>query len=190
MSVLNRWCAVVLAAVPLLSSCGRQEPVTASTSIFLAAAAGQVEILKQLSTSQEVDAVDASGYTPLMLAAIGGHADAMRYLVSRGANVNAKHRPSGADLLMLVTASPKGSSEEALSYLLQQGLSPNYSTPSGETALQFATEMKNEVAVARLLDAGAVPTARALQVVDAASYPDAVIRERVRVAASRTLGSR
>lgn len=191
MAVLNRSiCVMVLAAFLQLSGCGRQAPAPANlpvgTDIFLAAAGGQVEVLKQLVTPQEIDREDASGYTPLMLAAVGGHVDAMRYLVSRGANVNARHRPSGADLVMLLVASPKGFSEEALSFLLQKGVSPNDSTPSGDTALQYAAEMKNEVAVIRLLDAGAVPTPKTLQVIDAENYPNKGIRGRVRAAAVRT----
>lgn len=186
----TRSICVVLASALSLASCGNQETpsaqASAATSIFIAAETGDLFTLRGSLTSQNIDSTDAAGYTPMMLATQGGQVAAMRYLVSMGANVNAKHTASGADLMMMLVATPKGFSTEALEFLLQQGLSPNYRTPSGETALQFAAEMKNETAVFRLLQAGAIPTKKTLMVVVAADYPNPTIATRIQVAASKT----
>ena len=60
---------------------------TAETAAASAAANGDVDALRALPTEQ-LDAVDATGNTPLIWAAQTGHANCVEHLLSRGAAVN------------------------------------------------------------------------------------------------------
>ena len=59
--------------------------------IHSAASAGDLaEIKKQLEAGEDVDARDQYGYTPLVVAAGGGHTSSIKLLLGWGADVNAK----------------------------------------------------------------------------------------------------
>lgn len=73
---------------------------------------------------------------------------------------------------MLGVSMPKGFSAEVLRVLLAQGVPPNYQSPSGDSALQYAVEMKNDVAVLLLLKAGASPSKKVLEQAASKSYPN------------------
>ena len=48
--------------------------------------------MKKLPVETVVNAAAGDGTTPLMLASLGGHLEAAAFLVSRGAQVNAKNK--------------------------------------------------------------------------------------------------
>ncbi|MFC1563373.1 ankyrin repeat domain-containing protein [candidate division KSB1 bacterium] len=68
-------------------------PVTAQ-DIHEAAKNGELQVVKDLIENDPkiIDSPDKSGYTPLIRAAIEGHLEIVRYLVEKGANIEAKER--------------------------------------------------------------------------------------------------
>ena len=68
-----------------------------------------------------MNAKDKGGYTPLWLAARGGHIDVVKFLVDKGADVNAciyKDNALGANVLAIAKAKGK---PEVVEFLKQHG---------------------------------------------------------------------
>ena len=74
---------------------------------------------------------------PIMSAARGGHLETTKYLVSRGANVNA-HNDSGSAFMWAVDAG----NEDLVQFLLASGTDVLWSNSLGGTALDFAREKR------------------------------------------------
>jgi ankyrin repeat protein len=81
-----------------------------------------------------VQTVPMGGYTPLLFAARVGDVVTARYLVDKGANINAVSATDGSPLIM---AASQGNEDLAL-YLLDQGSDPNAVDDNGMTALHYA----------------------------------------------------
>jgi uncharacterized protein len=94
------------------------------------------------------------GYTPLLLAARGGHYDMLRTLIRAGATL-APTTATGVTPLMLAAAS---GSAEAVRVLLDQGADLSAREAAmGQTALMFAAANDRLDAMQALLEAGADP---------------------------------
>lgn len=91
------------------------------------------------------------GQTALMSAANGNHLDTVKFLISRGANINAT-RHNGLTALMI--ASQVGN-EKLVEYLIQNGADINLITNDGADAFIWAAQNGNVSCAALLLDAGA-----------------------------------
>lgn len=91
------------------------------------------------------------GQTALMSAANNNHFDTVKFLVSRGANINAT-RNDGITTLMIAS---RVGNEKLVEYLIQNGADINIITNEGADAFIFATQSGNVSCAALLLDAGA-----------------------------------
>lgn len=171
--------ALVASALVALVACNEKpERHALSTDLFDAARLGQVENIDRLvSQGKLIDELNSEGDSPLMVAVGSGHLLVAKALVSKGANVHIKHA-SGANLLMIAVGLPKGPIVPIIDYLLQLGLDPNELDQGGRGALEVAVDQKNEEAVRRLLVAGARPTQRVAEMVNAPGYPSQeIVRE-------------
>ena len=81
-----------------------------------------------------VTTLPMGGYTPLLFAARNGDMETSKYLVDRGANVNAVSQTDGNPLLM---AASQGYEDLAL-YFLTKGADPNVTDENGMTSLHYA----------------------------------------------------
>lgn len=102
----------------------------------------------------EIDAANAAGETPLMMAALRGRAEWARRLLARGAAV---HRPGWAPV-HYAASGPEG--EPVLRLLLDAGAPVNARSPNGTTPLMMAARYGSEASVDLLLARGADATAR------------------------------
>jgi ankyrin repeat protein len=103
---------------------------------------------------------DITGNAPLGHAAVTGRldaADVCRLLIDRGANLNIRDRAGNTPLIIAACLNHQCSAAE----LLRAGADPHASNDSGITALHYAADASEAVAlVEMLLEAGADPRAR------------------------------
>ena len=159
------------------SACKEPSPENSINSIFDAAEYGDVSKLrKYISHSTDINSLNANDNSALMLAVANHHIDAAKLLVESGANPNIKNR-YGADLIMLSLSNVKDSSIDMLNYTINLGLSVNYVSPEGDSALDIAIDSKHLQAVKRLIDLGAKPSKKALKLIQDPMYPQKEIIE-------------
>ncbi|AOP33822.1 hypothetical protein A0128_08190 [Leptospira tipperaryensis] len=99
-----------------------------------------------LQTFGDLERKNQKGYTLLMLAAYNGQEETVRFLISKGADVNSTD-DSGSSILM--GAAFKGF-DNVVEILLKAGADKNYKNSKGQNALQFA-EMFGRKRVGELL---------------------------------------
>lgn len=110
----------------------------------------------------DVNALNAAGESPLMLAAIAGDLDACQKLLARGARVNG----SGWTPLHYAASGPN---TRLVELLLSQGADLEAEAPNGSTPLMLAAQTGPESTIDLLLRRGADPkrrNQRELQAVD------------------------
>eukprot|EP00051_Salpingoeca_urceolata_P002668 m.51964 g.51964 ORF g.51964 m.51964 type:complete len:663 (+) comp12259_c0_seq1:485-2473(+) len=95
---------------------------------------------------------DATGSTPLLVAALGGHVDAVECLLAHGANVAAKDSQGHTPLHMAVWQ--ERNSTELLELLLRNHADPSEQNTKGESPIHFAARSGQVFVVMLLLDAG------------------------------------
>lgn len=110
-----------------------------------------------------VDAVNANGETPLMMAALRGQADWAERLLGRGAQLN---RAGWTPLHYAAT----GPGTPVLALLLDRGAALEAPSPNGTTALMMAARYGPEDSVDLLLARGASLVARNTQGLSAADF--------------------
>jgi hypothetical protein len=124
----------------------------------LAARHGHVEIMAALvEAGANPKAMDKRGRTPLMSAVQSRNAEAVRYLIDNGAEVNARDQLQGTALLR--AAGAFGGLETVL-VLLSAGAEVNVQDKNGMTPLMWAARWGDVERVEALLKAGAKVTAR------------------------------
>lgn len=125
-----------------------------TADIFEVARKGGVEDAKQLLKSNPglVNAANADGYTPLILAAYRGNNAVGKYLVESGASIDALSGMGTA----LMAAVVKGN-DEMVKYLLEKKANPNLTDGNGSTALLYAVMFKKRDLASVLIKAGANP---------------------------------
>jgi ankyrin repeat protein len=90
-----------------------------------------------LSKGANVNGAGTHAMKPIMSAAKDAHLETVKYLVSRGADVNA-HNDSGSALMWAVDSG----NEEIVQFLLLSGTNVRWTNALGETALDFARTKK------------------------------------------------
>lgn len=126
---------------------------TPASSIHRAASTGDTgQIRAELATNpQQIKRKDAEGFTPLHLAAHGGHLEALRLLLESNPEVDAQGS-RGETALYLAAAE---GDEAIVMALLAAGADPNLATVELKTALHRAAQEGHLAAVKALLKGGA-----------------------------------
>ena len=152
-------------------------------ALFIAARAGNaatVDVL--LDAKANVDARNRFGDTPLMAAALRGHADVARKLRARGAAVNG---PGWTPLIYAAT----GGHEDLIRWLLAEGAAIDATAPNGMTALMMAAREGRYGAAILLIERGADVNRRTDRDVTALAIAqatgDTALAERLRRAGAR-----
>lgn len=125
--------------------------------IHRSAADGRADSVSQAidEDPQLIRKTDASGYTALHHAAVGGHPDVIQVLIDKGAKLDA--RGSRGETALLLAAS-KGN-HEVVKLLAENGADVDKPASDGKTPLHKAAMAGHSETVAVLLDAGADATA-------------------------------
>ena len=144
------------------------------TALFTAVREGSQKALESLLSSPQtnVNAVNADGETPLMLAAIRGALPAVQALVKRGAAVNRK----GWTPLHYACSGPDNG---VAAFLIKEGAELNARSDNGTTPLMMAARYGNGDLVPLLLKAGAEPRAANEQELTAADFAQRSGRDRM-----------
>ena len=121
-------------------------------SLLSEAGWGRTEKVKQLIDSgADVDARDANGDTPMIVAAFLGLNETVKLLIEKGADVNAKNNLGSTALIEAATANKI----ETVELLLTSGADTKITNIAGLTALDAALR-ENHPETAHLLGAGIV----------------------------------
>jgi len=124
-----------------------QQTMVVPASLWVAAKANDVsELARLLAEGADIDARDARGYSPLMLAAYAGQREAFDYLLERGADPNST---DGAGNTVLMGVAFKGHLE-MLERLLAAGADRHARNHAGLDAQAFAANFGRSAVVARL----------------------------------------
>jgi ankyrin repeat protein len=144
------------------------------TALFTAVREDSLKALDSLLAEPRlnVDALNADGETPLMLAAIRGSLPAVKALVKRGAAVNRK----GWTPLHYACSGPDNG---VAAFLIANGAELNARSDNGTTPLMMAARYGNGDLVPLLLKAGAEPRAANEQELTAADFAQRSGRERM-----------
>lgn len=152
-------------------------------TIFEAAAVGDCERVRAIIDREDalLSGYSSDGWTALHLAAFFGHVDCVRFLLQRGADVEAVSRNAMHN--RPIHAASAGGHAETLSALLAGDADPNAHQAGGYTALHAAAKAGDAAMVGLLMAAGADP----LIANDAGQIPadlaaDPALAERLRVA--------
>jgi len=105
------------------------------------------------------DPVDASGSSPLLVAASHDDAAQVKRLLKAGANPNVRNKLNTTPLLEAAFHS----NTDMITALLGAGADPNAAGPDGQTALMLVSRGNNVAAAKTLLELGANPRARESQ---------------------------
>jgi len=151
--------AALVAALAFAGIAHAQVPPTADEikayrGLFAAAAKGDVATIRKLAATKgaKVDARDAKGRTPLLVAAFAGQRDAMRALVAAGAEPNALD----GDRYDMITIAAVADDLPTLETALALGnKATNITSRYDGTALIAAAHLGHVEVVRRLIIAGA-----------------------------------
>jgi hypothetical protein len=124
-------------------------------ALYLALREGSFKVAQALLQQPQLDveAANAAGETPLMMAALRGLSDWESKLLARGAKL---HRPGWSPVLYAAS----GPDPKALELLLDKGAPVNARSPNGTTPLMMAARYGSESSVQLLLARGADPALR------------------------------
>jgi len=130
----------------------RARQVNGNTDLMVAAAAGNVEAVRDLLAKRAmVNPRNLSGATALMAASAGGFEDIARVLIEKGARVDEKSS-KGYTALMLAA---KGGQEAIVDLLLANGADVNLADGGKHTAIMYAIDGGQIRIAKRLLESGA-----------------------------------
>ena len=118
-----------------------------------AAEAGQLKVVKKFvkKAKSHINDLNGEGYTPLMLAAREGRAEVVKYLIKKGADVDAVAGNMWGYTALMKAAWKNRS--EAARLLIKAGADLELRNSEGETALQVALGSGSSEAVALLKEA-------------------------------------
>uniref|UniRef100_A0A6U6AK40 WW domain-containing protein n=1 Tax=Guillardia theta TaxID=55529 RepID=A0A6U6AK40_GUITH len=109
-------------------------PVPLTASLHAAASKGQVEMLRDILSHADAEERDRFGSTALHYAAGGGHLDAVKLLLGRGAKINSQNHDGDSPLHLAA----KGSSFNVLVELLEYGADMSLKNKRGNDAATIA----------------------------------------------------
>jgi ankyrin repeat protein len=119
-------------------------------ALFRAAMQGRFMTLTLLAAHTDLDICLADGWTPLMAACWNGHTKAAGYLISQGANIDAR-TIRGQTALMLAAWNNRS---DVVALLTKSGAQIDVQDEEGKTALMWACERGALHVVEILLDEG------------------------------------
>lgn len=129
------------------------EDAAADAQLLRAAEAGDLAgVRAALAEGADVEAVDDTRATPLVLAAYGNHVDVAQALVDAGADVNHKDRTQQS--AYLISTSEVGDDPRLLDLMLRSGARVQAKDSFNGTGLIRAAERGFPTIIGRLLDAG------------------------------------
>lgn len=153
--------------VPPLPSADRLQDL-----LFDAARLGRDDVIPALlQAGADIEACDARGHSPLVLASYHGHRSTTALLLDLGARPDGTGGPGGSGSALMGVAF-KGYLPIA-QLLLDAGADPRHRNGAGQTALMMASLFDRRDVVQLLLDAGAEPHAADAAGNDAASVAEA-----------------
>lgn len=119
---------------------------------------GEVEAIAQfLRQGAEIDFIDENNFTSLITAIIHNQLDAVRYLLSKDASVEALELSSGGRTIPPLSAAALKGSLEIAELLLKHHAELHYRDNRGRTALECAVSAARPFMVQFLIDRGADP---------------------------------
>jgi hypothetical protein len=122
-------------------------------------AVGLISVATAPSAAFAADVVDASGSTPLLVAASNDDVAQVKQLLKAGANPNVRNKLDTTPLLEAAFHS----NSEIIKALLDAGADPNAAGADGQTPLMLVARGTNVAAAKMLLEKGANPRAREAQ---------------------------
>ncbi len=140
--------------------------------LFLALRAGAHKASRVLAehADTKVDTANATGETPLMMAALRGSLEWTQALAERGAQINR----NGWTPLHYAASGPE---PKVVAYLLDRGAAISAAAPNGSTPLMMAARYGNEDSVTLLLAGGADVRLRNQRNMSAADFARGADRE-------------
>jgi ankyrin repeat protein len=99
-------------------------------------------------TKVEISGLAADVFTPVMVAAMRGDAEALKPLLERGADVNVQGGDFGRTALLMATAAGR---EDVIKLLLDKGANPNAKDQLGNTPLRWAKK-RGDTRIVNLLE--------------------------------------
>ena len=120
----------------------------AEIDVFAAAATGRMEDLRRSATDATVNSYAYDGWTPLHLASFFGHADAARFVLDAGADVDAVSRNNLTNTPL--HAATAGKHEDVALLLLENGAKSDAVDAGGYTPLQIARQNQLQTVVERM----------------------------------------
>ncbi|MEI0540662.1 ankyrin repeat domain-containing protein, partial [Brachyspira pulli] len=94
-------------------------------------------------------------YTPLMIAALRNDYDMVKFLVEKGADVNAKTHSEHSSVETPLLLSLDNENSSAAEYLINNGADINVTNEDGETPLMYASKVHNIKVIELLIQKGA-----------------------------------
>lgn len=129
-------------------------------ALHAAASGGNEDVVSfLLDEGLPIDTPTPEGWTPLFIAARDGRSEAAKLLIFRGADLNAQTDRGATALLMVLTQQypTEENRNSLLEYMLKRGADPNLADANGFSPLYYAAALKNQDALALLLEYGATP---------------------------------
>lgn len=132
----------------------------AELNVFEASATGQTKQLRALIEAHpdQLNAYANDGFHPLGLAAFFGHAEAARYLLSKGADVS--QRSNNGQKVQAINSAAAGNHLEIVKLLIEHGADVNAAQEGGFRPLHSAAQNGNPEMAHVLLRHGADKTAK------------------------------
>jgi ankyrin repeat protein len=139
-------CAVVAAVTAVAAGSGSQPPGGPAGDLYQAIRGNDLAGVKTLVGSPDAaNARGPFGDTPLMDAAIAGSAEAMAFLIDKGADVDAQNPFGTTALMMSATDAAK------VRLLLDRGAKASLASKQGRTALFIAAMSEGSAPIVRML---------------------------------------
>ena len=145
---------IVLGVLLFQLTANEDEPrdIRGRTPLFLAAERGDLQAVQQLLNDSQIDGCDDCRWTPMMKAAQNGHAEIVKILLARGADVNARDKGGYSALIVAAGDNRAG----VISLLVKHGADLNLQDATmGWSALIWAAKEGHDASVEALLEAGA-----------------------------------
>ncbi len=126
-------------------------------NIFKAVEVGDIPCLQMLLPNDDINARDRFGHTPLHWACLKGQLDTVKWLIEKGANINARSDciPGENAGIYPIHCAAESGSVEIVKLLLKKGAKIDAKKSNGETPLVIAVDKGRQHLVEVLLEAGA-----------------------------------